>query len=205
MSWAWFKSEFMDEGEPPPGWNNNPSAWSQRFPIVALAVTGLGIALYLSLYQLRVLGHVWEPFFPGGSRLVLRESGIARLIPDALIGAFFYLLEVVFGAVGGRQRWRTHPWAVLVEAVLAAGMAVGSVGLTVLQPLLTGTYCTMCLCSAACSIFLVGFAVTEGLAALQLVLRAQREGGSWWEALWGEGRWARRPSHAESLQTTGRA
>ncbi len=206
MNWAWLRSEFLEEGEPPPGWNKNPSAWSQRFPLLALAVTGLGIAIYLGLYQVHALGHVWEPFFGLGSMKVLRESPVARVLPDALVGAFFYLLEVVFGAVGGRQRWRTQPWAVLAEAVLAVGMAVGGIVLTILQPFLAGTYCTMCLASAACSVFLVGFAVTEALAALQLVVRIRRQGGSWREAFWGESRWARRlPWRARSLQTTGRA
>lgn len=203
-AWAWLRSEFLQEGEPPPGWNNNPSAWSQRFPVVALAATGLGIALYLGLYQLRVVGHVWEPFFGRGSEAVLRESAVARVFPDALAGAFFYLLEVVFGAIGGRQRWRTQPWAVLIEAVLTAGMAAGGVLLTILQPFLAGTYCTLCLCSAACSVFLVGFSVTEGLAALQHLQRARRQGASWWEAVRGAGGGARRLP-GRSLQTTGRA
>jgi hypothetical protein len=202
MNWSWFKSEFLEEGEFPPGWKHNPSAWSQRFALLAPALTGLGIAIYLGLYQVQVLDHVWEPFFGNGSEEVLRESPIARVIPDAFVGAFFYLLEVVFGVIGGRQRWQDGPWAVLVEAVLAIGMGVGSVVLTVLQPLLTGTYCTMCLASAFCSVFLVGFAVTEALAALQHLERARSRGQPWREAFWGEG-WARRLSWpARSLQQT---
>jgi hypothetical protein len=192
MNWAWLKSEFLQEGEPPPGWNTNPSSWSQRFAILAPALTGLGIAVYLGLYQVHAIQDVWEPFFGRGSEQVLRESPVARVVPDAFVGAFFYLLEVIFGVLGGRQRWQGEPWAVLIEAVLAVGMGVGSVVLTILQPLLTGTYCTMCLASAFCSVFVVGFAVTEALAALQHLERARRRGQSWWEAFRGEGGWVGR-------------
>ncbi len=47
----------------PPGWSYNPSGWSQRLPIVGLALVGFGIATYLTLFQVGVLSSVWEPFF----------------------------------------------------------------------------------------------------------------------------------------------
>lgn len=62
----------------PPGWDDNPSGWSQRLPIVALASMGLGIAIYLALYQWQVLASVWEPFFGKGSEVILTSS-ISRL------------------------------------------------------------------------------------------------------------------------------
>ena len=97
----------------PPGWNYNPSEWGDRFPIIALAATGLGVALYLGLYQLQVVHGVWEPFFGAGSEVILRHTPLSQAVPDALIGAFFYLLELVFSLIGGRDRWRTRPWVVL--------------------------------------------------------------------------------------------
>ena len=69
-----------DEGTPP-GWGHNPSRWSHRLPVLLLALAGCGIATYLALYQVHVVAHVWEPFFGDGSRVILRESSIARLLP----------------------------------------------------------------------------------------------------------------------------
>jgi hypothetical protein len=42
----------------PPGWSYNPSAWSERMWIAALAVGGLAVSGYLALYQLKVFDHV---------------------------------------------------------------------------------------------------------------------------------------------------
>ena len=96
----------------PPGWRHNPSGWRARLPGIALALGGCGLATYLSLYQLNVIPHVWEPFFGNGSRRILKESSISHMlpVPDALIGAVFYLLEAIAECVGGRQRWRSLPW-----------------------------------------------------------------------------------------------
>ncbi len=108
----------------PPGWSYNPSDWSRRLPIIGLALLGFGIALYLALYQWRVFGSVWEPFFGDGSRRIL-NSNVSRLlpIPDAALGALGYLVDAVTGVVGKRERWRTMPWIVAVF-----GLAVGPLG-----------------------------------------------------------------------------
>ena len=108
----------------PTDWSYNPSEWSQRLPIVSLATVGFGVALYLALYQWRVIGSVWEPFFGGGSEKIL-NSGISRVlpVPDAALGAFGYLVDAVTGIVGSTKRWRTMPWIVIVF-----GIAVGPLG-----------------------------------------------------------------------------
>lgn len=73
--------------EVPPGWSYNPSEWSERLPIVALASVGFGIATYLTLYQMGLVGAVWKPFFEDGS-LVILNSKVSRLfpIPDGALG-----------------------------------------------------------------------------------------------------------------------
>jgi uncharacterized membrane protein len=174
-------------GDPtPPGWSANPSAGSQRLPIVALALVGTGIALYLALYQLRVLGTVWEPFFGDGSRVILNSS-VSKLlpVPDAALGALAYLLDALTGIVGGRTRWRTLPWM-----VIGFGLAVGPLGavsilLVILQPVLFDAWCTLCLASAAVSLAMIGPALDEVLASLQYLQRVRRSGRSTWRAFWG--------------------
>lgn len=64
----------------PPGWTYNPSSWSQRLPLVALALVGAAIAAYLAAFQVGWITSVWEPFFGSGSRTIL-HSGVSRLLP----------------------------------------------------------------------------------------------------------------------------
>lgn len=166
----------MPDLELPPGWDYNPSAWRHRRPVLGLALVGFAIATYLTLYQLGVLGSVWEPFFGDGSRLLLKHSAIAHLlpIPDAALGAFAYLLEVVAEATGGRTRWRTQPWAVFGSAAVAGALAAGGILLVILQPLLSGTFCTLCLASATCSLLAAGPVLHEARACLQHRKAARR-------------------------------
>src|SRR3712207_131609 len=99
----------------PPGWSGNPSCWTQRLPIIGLVLVGFGIAGYLALYQLNIFTSVWEPFFGDGSRKILNSSVSHILpIPDAALGALGYLADAVTGSIGGRERWRTMPWIVIL-------------------------------------------------------------------------------------------
>ena len=89
----------------PPGWDYNPAEWSQRVPIVVLALVGFGISIYLALYQWDVFGSVWEPFFGNGSRTILNSSVSEALpFPDAAFGAFTYLLDAAALLVGSKRR-----------------------------------------------------------------------------------------------------
>ncbi|HZI72549.1 MAG TPA: vitamin K epoxide reductase family protein, partial [Gemmatimonadales bacterium] len=83
----------------PPGWSYNPSSWSERVPLIALAVVGGVIATYLALYQTGVVNSVWDPFFGSGSQTILKSS-VSRIlpIPDAALGALGYVLDAVSGA-----------------------------------------------------------------------------------------------------------
>jgi uncharacterized membrane protein len=171
----------------PPGWNYNPSIWKRRQPIVIAAGVGFFIATYMGLYQINVIPVVWEPFFGRGSHEVLTSDiSYALPIPDSILGAIVYLIDVVTGSVGGSDRWRTKPWI-----VFAFGIAIGPLGLTslvlvILQPVAVGAWCTLCLFTALISIMMIGPAMDEVLASLQLMKRAKREGVSLWDVFWGK-------------------
>lgn len=175
------------EASSPPGWEYNPSIWSQRLPIVGLAFVGFGIALYLALYQWRFLQSVWEPFFGRGSEIILNSS-VSRVlpIPDAALGAFGYLLDAVTGVIGGRRRWRTMPWIVILFGLAVGPLGLVSILLVILQPVLYDAWCTLCLASAVVSLAMIGPAMDEMLASLQHLRRAHREGRSVWRAFWGK-------------------
>jgi hypothetical protein len=176
----------------PPGWSYNPASWGQRLPIVAAAAGGFAVALYLALYQWRVIDAVFEPFFGDGSRVILRESEVSRHsravfgLPDAALGALGYLADAVAGVVGGTRRWRTMPWVVLLFGVFVGPLGAVSVGLVIAQPF-SGGWCTLCLLTALISVVMIGPAMDEVLASLQHVARERRAGRAAWRAFWGLG------------------
>ena len=170
----------------PPGWNYDPSSWSQRLPIVGLSLVGFAIASYLTAFQIGLVQTIWEPFFGRGSETILTSS-VSRIlpIPDAALGALGYLLDAVTGVVGGRGRWRTMPWIVVVFGLAVGPLGAISILLVILQPVLFDAWCTLCLASAAISVAMIGPALDEMLASCQSVKRAGAEGCSMWRAFWG--------------------
>lgn len=176
----------------PPGWERNPSDWRERLPIIVLAAVGAAIATYLSLYQFDIIGTVWEPFFGGGSRMVL-DSKVSHIlpIPDAALGAFGYLLDTVTGAIGGTRRWKTMPWIVIIFGVAVGPLGAVSIMLVVFQPVLFDSFCTLCLASAVVSVAMIGPAMDEFLASLQHLKRVRASERSTWRAFWGLGEAAR--------------
>lgn len=144
----------------------SPSAWERRLLIAGLALAGLAIAVYLTLYQLGIVPTVWEPLFGDGSRKVLC-SPISRLlpVPDASLGAAGYLVEIVTGLIGGRDRWRTAPKTVLFFGAVAAAMALFGLLLAAAQAFWLRAGCTLCLISAAISVGIAVLAREEVMAA----------------------------------------
>jgi nucleoside-diphosphate-sugar epimerase/uncharacterized membrane protein len=176
----------MTASEIPLGWDYNPSTWDQRLPIIAVALAGFGIALYLALFQWRILDDVWEPFFGQGSRVIL-DSPISHIlpIPDAALGAFGYLLDAVTGAIGDRRRWRTMPWMVILFGLAVGPLGAVSLLLVIVQPVLLDNWCTLCLVSALLAVVMIGPAMDEVLASLQYLKRQYEKGHSIWHAFWG--------------------
>ena len=172
--------------ETPPGWDYNPSQWLHRLPLVILAITGFFIACYLSLYQLKVFPSVFEPLFGKGSEEVLNSYLAKALpVPDALLGASGYVVDVIAGLIGGTERWKTKPWIVILFGVAAGFFGLTSILLVISQPVFLNAWCTLCLCSAAISIVIISPATIEMLASLQFLQRVKRSGNSVWKAFWG--------------------
>ncbi len=176
----------IQDRDVPAGWDKNPSSWSDRLPIVALALVGCVIAMYLALYQWGVFLTVWEPFFGDGTLTIL-NSRISQIlpIPDAAMGAFGYFLDAAMGVIGGRARWRTMPWIVIVFGLAVGPLGIVSVMLVIFQPVLFDAWCTLCLASALVSVLMIGPAADEILASLQYLRRQHRPSRSPWRAFWG--------------------
>ncbi len=169
-------------GHVSPGWEDNPTAWPKRIRLILLALGGLCVASYLTLYQLGVLESVWDPFFPAGSSEVLH---MVEPLPDAALGASAYVTEIALSLIGGDDSWRTAPWTVLALGFVIACGAVVSALLVVVQAFVVGAWCTLCLASAFVSFAIFGWGVDEPLAALQYLRGVRDKGGSTRSALWG--------------------
>jgi uncharacterized membrane protein len=171
----------------PPLWDYNPSSWPQRWPLIAVAFIGFLIALYLGLYQLRIIPTVWEPFFGEGSEKVLNSFISKALpVPDALLGAFGYVLDVVTGAIGGTDRWKSKPWIVILFGIAIGPLGLVSVMLVIFQPVLVGAWCTLCIVTAIISVVMISPALDEFLASLQYLQRAKKKGYRLWDVFWGK-------------------
>jgi nucleoside-diphosphate-sugar epimerase/uncharacterized membrane protein len=169
----------------PPGWDLSPSNWSQRAPIIALAFVGLAISRALAAYQLGHVDAVWDPFFGSGvpgkngtEAIITSDLSEAWPLPDAGVGAVVYLLEIVIGLTGAANRWRTMPWLVLAFGALIVPLGAVSIGFIIIQPILLGTWCALCLIAAAAMLAQIPFALNELLATLQFLARRRRGGHS---------------------------
>lgn len=169
----------------PPGWDYSPSSWSQRLPIVGLALFGFFIARYLMAYQMGHISSVWDPFFGGGTaRIITSDVSKAWPIPDAGLGALSYMLEALSGLMGDRRRWRTMPWMVGMFGVLVVPLGAVSIFFIIIQPIVIGTWCTLCLATAAAMVIMLPYSFDEIVAMLQFLLQARRAGQSPWQVFW---------------------
>ncbi len=168
----------------PPGWNDNPSQWHHRGPIVLLAFLGFLTARYLAAFQLGHVETVWEPFFGNGTVEIL-TSDVSHAFPvsDAGLGAWSYLLDALAGAIGGTTRWRRMPWMVILFGLFIVPPGATALVLVMLQPIAVGTWCTLCLTASAIMLFMVPPALDEVIASLQLLARARRR-GRFWKTFW---------------------
>jgi nucleoside-diphosphate-sugar epimerase len=175
----------------PPGWSYNPSLWSQRLPIIGLALIGLYVSRYLAAYQLGHISGVWEPFFVGsiadpknGTEEIITSSvSTAWPVSDAAVGAYTYLLEILTGMIGSRTRWRTMPWLVLVFGLMIAPLGITSIVFIVIQPIVIGTWSTLALIAAAAVLIQIPYSLDELLATLQFLRRRVKAGQNWLRVL----------------------
>ncbi len=168
----------------PPGWDYSPSGWTNRVPIVVLALVGLFISRYLAAYQLGHISAAWDPFFGDGTERIITSSvSEAWPVSDAALGATVYVLEIVTGVIGDKRRWRTMPWLVLLFGILIVPLGVVSVFFIIIQPIVIGTWCTLCLVGALAMLLQIPYSFDEILATIQFLKARQRQGRPWWYVL----------------------
>lgn len=176
----------LNVGAPP--FDYNPSAWSQRVPIVVLAAVAFFISAYMALYQWGLIDSVWDPVFGDGTEKVLDSESSKKMeryirIPDAALGAIGYLSEVLFGLAGSVRRWQYRPWMTLLFGFDVIPLGVVSIILVFVQGLVVGSWCFLCLVTAAISVLLIYFAYDETWASITYLWRVWKKYHDW-ELLW---------------------
>lgn len=172
----------------PPGWDYSPSDWFQRMPIIGLAVFGFLISRYLCAYQLGHIDQIWEPFFDGavnnpknGTEEIITSSvSEAWPVPDAGLGALTYALEILTGMMGSSRRWRTMPWMVMAFGIMIVPLGAVSIFFIVIQPIVIGTWCTLCLIAAAAMLIQIPYSLDEMIASGEFLYRRKKAGRSFW-------------------------
>jgi hypothetical protein len=120
------------------------------------ALVGLYVSRYLAGYQLEHLPGLWDPFFAGApadprngtEEIVTSWVSTAFPVSDAALGGYTYLLEILTGMVGSRQRWRTMPWLVLLFGLMIVPLGMTTIAFIVIQPVVLGTWSTLALVGA---------------------------------------------------------
>jgi hypothetical protein len=84
------------------------------------------------------------------------------------------------GVMGDRRRWRTMPWMVLMFGIIVVPLGVVSIYFIVIQPMVLGTWCTLCLLAALAMVIMIPYALDELVAMGQFLVQSHRRGEAFW-------------------------
>ncbi len=68
------------------------------------------------------------------------------------------------------------PWLVLIFGIMIVPLGVVSITFIMIQPILLGTWCTLCLITAAAMLIQIPYSVDELIATCQFLRRRRRAG-----------------------------
>lgn len=86
------------------------------------------------------------------------------------------------GVMGGRARWRTMPWMVLLFGIVVVPLGVVSIYFIIIQPIIIGTYCTLCLLAALAMLIMIPYSLDELVAMGQFLVLNNRRGRPFWRS-----------------------
>jgi uncharacterized membrane protein len=128
--------------------------------VAALALAGIFISLYLTLYKLGVIG---ELSCSVGSCETVNTSKWSRLLglPVAAWGLLFYLDVFLIALIGTFERFENEPIISLVLVVEAAIGVLFSAWLTYLELAVIHAICVWCVASAVVVTLIFGVSVAD--------------------------------------------
>ncbi len=175
----------MPGPEVPLGWSYNPSTWLQRASVIVLGLLSFLLTQYMASYQLGHINWVWDPLFGNGTVTIL-SSSVSKSFPvsDAGWASWIYLLEFAMAIMGDPRRWRTMPWMVSLFGLLVVPLGIASIVLMIMQPVVVGAWCTVCIITAFFMLLMLVLSLDEVLAMVEYLLQINREGKSVWRTFW---------------------
>lgn len=184
----------LDTHAQAPPFDYNPSSMPQRLRIGGLALLAAAAAAYMAAFQWGWVGGVWDPFFGDGTETVLLSQESETMhrfigLPDAALGAWAYLTEVVLAFAGSTRRWQFRPWLVMLFGLDVIPLGIVSAILVVLQGFSVGAWCTLCLFTAVISLVLIALAYDEVWSCgryLYHVWRRDPDLHGFWRTFWGK-------------------
>jgi uncharacterized membrane protein len=152
-----------DEFRPPP----------RRMVVAVLALVGLLVSAYLTLYKLGYLGAI--QCGAGGCEVVqASQYSVLFGLPVAMWGMGAYLVLLAVAMLGVQPRWVDARWVAMVLFGFSAFGVAFSAYLTYLSGAVIGAFCQWCLVSAV-TITLIFLAAMPELRRL----RGSDRGSSW--------------------------
>ncbi|MGI0042896.1 MAG: vitamin K epoxide reductase family protein [Nitrososphaeraceae archaeon] len=139
----------------------------------------------MAAFQLGHIPWVADPIFGDGTVTVL-SSSVSKAFPisDAGWGAWIYLVETLSGFMGDPRRWRTMPWMVALFGTFVVPLGIVSIVLMIMQPVIVGAWCTICLITAIFMVLMVALSLDEVLAMIEYLQQTRRSGKSVWHTFW---------------------
>lgn len=171
---------------------HNPSSWNRRILICCVAAVAVLIAAYMGLYEWGLISHVWDPFFNTDKVLDSDVSHILRKwmrIPDAVLGAFAYIGDIIFALAGSTRRWQDRPWLVMLFGLNVVPVGIVSAILVFMQGTVVGYWCFLCFITASISIILIFLAHREIWASVRFLRAVWIQNKSMkllWNTFWGK-------------------
>jgi hypothetical protein len=119
---------------------------------IVFAAAGFALSSYLALYQLGLVGPVWEPFFGLGAAEVLYSRAWRSLpLPESVVSAFgFFAAMAVSVVLGGDGRGRRRGLEILFVLVVGA-LCSFNLLVAIRKHQLFDAWCTLCLVSTGLS------------------------------------------------------
>ena len=76
------------------------------------------------------------------------------------------------------------PWLVFAFGLMIVPLGAVSIAFIIIQPTLIGTWCGLCLVTAAITVVLIPYSLDELIATLQFLAQSKRAGRSLWRTFW---------------------
>lgn len=139
----------------PPGWSVNPSLYSQRLPVILLAV--LGLTLSIDMREL--------------------SGALARDVNTLAIEAAL-AIAVITGSIGSERRWSRKPWLVAIFGLAIGPAAFVASTWSLIELSFDGTWNSREVGRSVAALMAIGPAMDEVLASLQFVRSQSKKGRS---------------------------